>query len=96
MEHPIVTAASELGVEPGVVANYSMEGRRDTTWYVEGVIKYHRQVSTIVNAVIDAGFVLRRVLEPVPSPSALHERPDLERHRHHPRILVLAATAPGK
>lgn len=80
-EHPVVTAAPELGPQPCVVDNYAEEGRRNTTWFTDGVIKYHRRLSTILNAVLDAGLVLRRVLEPFPTTEDLAERPELHRHQ---------------
>jgi SAM-dependent methyltransferase len=85
MEHPAVTAARD----------YSDEGRRVTTWFVGGVIKYHRRVATVVNDCVGAGLVLERVAEPAPSAAVLRERPDLAGHRRRPRLLLIAARRPG-
>jgi SAM-dependent methyltransferase len=91
MEHPVRTASPELGRHPLVVDRYASEGRRDTTWYIDGVVKYHRRLSSIVNGIIDAGLVLERLAEPTPSPAAVAARPDLADHARSPAILVVAA-----
>ncbi len=94
MEHPVVTAAPELGSHPCIVDNYASEGERDTTWYVEGVVKYHRRISTIINGVIDAGLAIRRVIEPTPTTESLVQRPNLDHYGRLPAVLILAATKP--
>jgi ubiquinone/menaquinone biosynthesis C-methylase UbiE len=67
MEHPVITAAPEVGRSLGVVDGYFHEGQRVTQWLTNGVLKYHRTVSTIVNAVIDAGLTIERLDEPTPT-----------------------------
>jgi len=95
MEHPRRTAALGRREDPAVLGRYATEGRRDQTWYVDGVIKYHRRFSTILNLVLAAGLELRAVTEPGPTPQALSSRPELDRHLREPAILVLAARKPG-
>ena len=94
MEHPLRTAELAQRDDPGVVGDYAAEGRRDQAWFVDGVVKYHRRVSTIVNLVLAAGLELRAVTEPGPTPEALAARPELDRHHRQPAILILAATQP--
>jgi ubiquinone/menaquinone biosynthesis C-methylase UbiE len=92
MEHPVVTAAQDRAAAgPQTVDNYAEEGPRHTSWLVEDVVKYHRSVSTIVNAVLAAGLTLDRLEEPAPTPSDLIHRPDLEIHHRRPALLVLRA-----
>jgi hypothetical protein len=62
-----------------------------TQWLTNGVIKYHRTVSTIVNAVIAAGLTLERLDEPAPPLEAVRHRPDLDRHAHRPSLLLVRA-----
>jgi 2-polyprenyl-3-methyl-5-hydroxy-6-metoxy-1,4-benzoquinol methylase len=90
MEHPVKTAAPELGV----LDRYADEGRRDTSWFVDGVVKYHRTVATVVAAVVDAGLVLERLVEPRPTAEALAARPDLEKHLRFPPLLLVRAARP--
>ena len=73
---------------------YREEGRRESTWFVDGVVKYHRTVETYVNTVIDSGLVLRRLGEPEATPEAMRERPDLIETRRRPAFLLLAAEKP--
>jgi ubiquinone/menaquinone biosynthesis C-methylase UbiE len=95
MEHPIRTSAPDRRADDLYgVDDYAAEGRRDTSWYRDGVVKYHRRISTIVNTVLDAGLVIRRVDEPVPTEASRRERPDLERHVRRPALLVVAADKP--
>jgi SAM-dependent methyltransferase len=94
MEHPVMTAAPELGRNPCIVDHYADEGKRDTSWFIDGVVKYHRRLSTILNSVIGAGLIVAGVVEPTPTVESLQERPDLARHRDRPTILMLSATKP--
>jgi SAM-dependent methyltransferase len=91
MEHPVRTSSPEMGRHPLVVDRYANEGRRDTTWYIDGVVKYHRRLSSIVNDIISAGLVLERLNEPMPSSAVVAARPDLADHVRSPAILVIAA-----
>jgi ubiquinone/menaquinone biosynthesis C-methylase UbiE len=95
MEHPMRTAELEQRDDPGVTGRYAAEGRRDQAWFVDGVVKYHRRVSTIITLVLAAGLELRMVTEPVPTPAALAARPELDRHHRQPAILALAAVRPA-
>jgi ubiquinone/menaquinone biosynthesis C-methylase UbiE len=91
MEHPVMTAAPEVGRSLGVVDGYFDEGPRVTQWLTDGVIKHHRTVSTIVNAVIAAGLTLERLDEPAPTLEAVRQRPDLDRHARRPSLLLVRA-----
>ena len=91
MEHPVITAAPEVGRSLGVVDGYFDEEQRVTHWLTNGVIKYHRTVSTIVNAVIAAGLTLERLDEPAPPLTAVRQRPDLDRHARRPSLLLVRA-----
>jgi SAM-dependent methyltransferase len=78
VEHPIYLASSperEFEQGPGrsprwLLSGYSIEGPREEHWFVDGVVKYHRRLSTMLNAVIDAGLTVQRVEEPTPGPPA--------------------------
>lgn len=49
----------------------------------------HRRLSTYLNALIDAGFVLDRVLEPAPPPGFLALSPEYREARSIPRLCYL-------
>ncbi len=76
------------------VDNYGRESIRATSWFVDGVLKYHRTVETYVNALLDAGLRLRRLLEPEPTAAAIAERPDLIDQCRRPPFLLLASDKP--
>ena len=99
VEHPIYTARAEQEWVRGTdgnaiywpVDNYRPEGERQTWWFVDGVLKYHRTIETYVNGLIATGFTLRRLLEPGPvMNTTLADDMDLERRR--PPFLLIAAT----
>lgn len=103
VEHPVVTAqvAKQGWVTDHVgrrlfwaLDDYADEGERRQRWYVDGVLKYHRRVATLVNGLLDAGFVLERMSEPEPLSEAIRERVDLVDDRRRPPVLVLRASLP--
>jgi 2-polyprenyl-3-methyl-5-hydroxy-6-metoxy-1,4-benzoquinol methylase len=73
MSHPIVTAwdgaydrytRTETGERLYVnLRNYCREGLRKVDWVVNGYECYHRTVSTLINDIIRAGFVLEECQE---------------------------------
>jgi SAM-dependent methyltransferase len=97
VEHPMCTALpqqqwiKDAGGNPlyWPVDDYHVEGKRETRWFIDGVVKYHRTVETYVTTLISAGFSLHSLTEPVPihGPSAVS---DLDLHRRRPSFLLLA------
>ena len=76
IEHPIYTASMrpgwllrEDGGRTWPVDHYAVEGARDTDWLAKGVRKHHRTLGTTLNALIDAGLAVRRVVEWSPTPA---------------------------
>jgi ubiquinone/menaquinone biosynthesis C-methylase UbiE len=78
LEHPIYLAsAPEREFEAQshkpprwLLQGYGLEGPRTEHWFVEGVVKYHRKLSTILNAVVGAGLRIDHVDEPIAGPPA--------------------------
>jgi SAM-dependent methyltransferase len=101
MEHPIATCSQ--GIHQGWITgntgdrvcwpvdDYYREGKRESRWFVEGVIKYHRTVSTILNNLIETGFTIQAVKEPVASEEAEQNRPSLKDERRRPPFLIVKA-----
>lgn len=77
------------------IDNYGNEGTREQTWFINGVIKYHRKLSTLLNGLMDQGFVVERVLVPEATPQALDRRPNLAEERRRPPVLVISAVKPS-
>ena len=97
-EHPILTAPPAQqwtsGPDGGPVwplAGYAREGERRTDWLAPGIVKQHRRVATTLNALVDAGFVLERMIEWAPSPNDVAAHPEWEREMERPMFLLLSA-----
>jgi len=92
-EHPLTTAVrdgdywakDDVGnVLHYKLTDYGISGARQMHWIVDGVTKYHRTFSDIVNALANAGFAIEQVLEPAEDDS---------RHNHKPLFLLIRAKA---
>jgi SAM-dependent methyltransferase len=70
---------------------YGDEGLREENWLKEGVQKYHRMVSTILNDLIATGLTVERVLEPMPDDEMLRRRPDWAQESKRPFVLLVRA-----
>ena len=73
------------------LANYSLEGERESKWFVDGVKKYHRTFSTIVNTLAGAGFTIEKMIEPVPTLELLERYPEYADLLHRPDFLLVKA-----
>jgi len=99
VEHPIFTSQRERSGwinEQGrhaawPVSDYFDDGPRITTWFIDGVVRYHRSVSATVNAVRRVGLTIDRVAEPRPSPSAVETSPDAADELIRPALLGIRA-----
>jgi 2-polyprenyl-3-methyl-5-hydroxy-6-metoxy-1,4-benzoquinol methylase len=99
-EHPIYTARLP---EEGWVRDsegrrmrwgldrYADEGPREETWFVAGVRKVHRTIATLVNGLVDAGLVVERLVEPVPSEQWLASHREAHDERRRPAFLLVRA-----
>lgn len=101
-EHPVVTCHSdtygkrwttdENGLKIHVnLANYGKEGERDTTWFVDKVKIYHRMFSTVINDLVEGGFAIEKLVEPLPSDELLQKYPDYYDLFHKPDFLLVKA-----
>lgn len=71
------------------LANYGIEGERESVWFVDNVKKYHRTFSTIVNTLIEAGFSIEKMIEPLPTEELLEKYPDYRDLLHKPDFLLI-------
>ena len=74
------------------VSNYGLEGERESTWFVDGVKKYHRTFSTIINTLVEAGFTIERMIEPTPTKELLEKYPKYKDLFHKPDFLLVKVT----
>ncbi|QDZ98881.1 class I SAM-dependent methyltransferase [Lysinibacillus fusiformis] len=99
VEHPIFTSRDEqdwYNDEQGnrlhwPVDHYQTEGIRETTFLTESVIKYHRTLSTYMNDLIQVGFTIRAVKEPMPSEEMLQTIPGMQDELRRPMFLMIVA-----
>ncbi|MFC7065596.1 class I SAM-dependent methyltransferase [Brucella rhizosphaerae] len=99
IEHPIFMAPLKPGwivdedqSKHWPVDHYSVEGERRTDWLAEGVIKYHRRLSTTVNALIEAGFAVKNLEEWRPTPAQIEAMPALRDEVERPMLLIVSAS----
>jgi SAM-dependent methyltransferase len=104
VEHPVFTASGTADWHRGPdgaplhwpVDRYREEGERRTSWFVDGVVKYHRTIETYVNTLLEAGLTLVRIEEPeAESQQLLAKRPALQDERRRPPFLLIAAARPS-
>ncbi len=97
-EHPLVTSHSggnrwtkdENGEKIHVnLSNYGIEGERETSWFVDHIKIYHRTFSCIVNTLIEAGFSIEQMVEPLPTPELLERYPEHRDLFHKPDFLLM-------
>lgn len=102
-EHPLTTASKQdpywTKNEQGELDHYHLRtysklGERTGTWIVDDVVSYHRSFSSIVNSLIQAGFVIEAMLEPVPDESIMIAYPAYRRYEHKPDFLLLRVRKP--
>lgn len=97
-EHPLCTCHSggdrwtrdENGNKLHVnIAHYGVEGERELVWFVDHVKTYHRTFSTIMNTLIQAGFTIEEVIEPLPTEELLKHYPQHEDLFHKPDFMLV-------
>ena len=98
IEHPVYMAPAhpgwrheDDGRRTWPVDGYSIEGPRTTDWLAKGVIKQHRTIGTTLNALIDAGFAIRRVQEWAPAAEQIAANPSLAEELERPMLLIVSA-----
>ncbi len=97
-EHPLtaapVSGASWSKDDDGNVLHYNLTdysrcGKRSTTWIVDGEERYHRTFSEIVNSLCAAGFIIEKMLEPVPTQETIERDKRWEKDFHKPNFLLI-------
>lgn len=99
VEHPVFTAFGNqdwIYDEKGnkihwPVDNYFIEGSREATFLGQRIIKYHRTLTTYINSLINNGFTIKKVIEPLPSQEMLKENEALKEEFRRPMMLLISA-----
>lgn len=98
VEHPVFTAE---GSQDWVydkdgekicwpVDRYFMEGKRNTTFLGENVIKYHRTLTSYLNTLLKHGFKINKIIEPEPNTEMLKEIPEMKDELRRPMMLLIS------
>lgn len=97
IEHPIFMAPRNPGWiidaegrKSWPVDSYQLEGERVTNWLADGVIKQHRTIGTLLNALIATGFSIRQVNEWGPTDAQVAAQPALAEERERPMMLLVS------
>jgi 2-polyprenyl-3-methyl-5-hydroxy-6-metoxy-1,4-benzoquinol methylase len=104
VEHPIYGARAEPewttaadGRQGFVIADYGIEGKRVTNWIADGVVKYHRNIATMLNSLTAAGFLYVSMCEWTPSEDQIAAHPEWrDTEFTRPMFLLIAAQKPER
>lgn len=98
IEHPVYTCPMRQGwlidnegQRSWAVNNYQNEGKRVSNWLADGVVKYHRTLSTTLNTLIAAGFSLRHINEWGPTAEQIKANPALSEEAERPMMVLISA-----
>ena len=94
IEHPIFTSygkqdwiySKENEILHWPVDNYFYEGKRDTIFLGESVIKYHRTLTTYLNVVLEKGFKIVKIIEPKPD----EKNEEMKNELRRPMMLIIS------
>ena len=98
VEHPVFTAEGsqdwsydETGTKLAwPVDKYFFEGQRSTSFLGEKVLKYHRTISTYLDALLKVGFRIIEVKEPMANTEMLQNIPEMEDELRRPMMLLIS------
>lgn len=101
VEHPVFTAEGSQDWVYGEngeirhfpVDNYYREGPRTAHFLGETMTKYHRTATTYLETLLEYGFTLRHVKEPMP-PESMRDLPGMADEMRRPMMLIAAAELP--
>ncbi|KAB5532725.1 S-adenosyl-L-methionine-dependent methyltransferase [Coniochaeta sp. 2T2.1] len=100
VEHPVFTAppSPAMATDPGTgrkywkLEDYHKQGLRSKPWFVDGVEKQHRTMTTYINLLLGTGFELRDFDEWCPTEEELEAFPDWDSETVRPMFLLIGAT----
>jgi SAM-dependent methyltransferase len=98
VEHPVFTAEGTQDWAYGTdgeklhwpVDRYFIEGKRNTTFLGENVVKYHRTLTSYLNALLKQGFKIKEVIEAEPSEEMLKEFSEMKEELRRPMMLLIS------
>lgn len=99
VEHPVFTAHGSQQWEYDTegrprhwpVDRYFTEGKRETEFLGESVVKYHKTLTTYVNGLIRRGFEITELVEPQPDPAMFDRVEGMRDELRRPMMLIVSA-----
>lgn len=99
VEHPIFTAYGSEdwyydahgNIAHWPVDRYFTEGKRNTLFLGEQVVKYHKTLTTYLNTLLTSGFTITGLIEPQPSKEMLDAASGMEDELRRPMMLLVSA-----
>lgn len=96
-EHPFNTAPKEfLGWnrvenEPLYykLTDYNISGERMTKWIIDGIVKYHRRFTDIINTLTTNGLTIVKIDEPIVAGKVIEAVPSYIKNHHKPNFLII-------
>ena len=74
-----------------LLSDYNRSGIREMIWNGEKVIKYHRTISELINGLIENGFIIDKIKEPIPSEEAIEKVPKYIYQYDRPYFIFIKA-----
>lgn len=99
-EHPVFTAQgtqdwhydAEGRMVHWPVDDYFVEGKRESIFLGEKVVKFHKTLTTYLNTLLEEGFAINKVIEPQPAEHLLDAVAGMRDELRRPMMLLVAAT----
>lgn len=99
VEHPVFTAQGTQDWHYDTcdapdfwpVDRYFDEGPREAVFLGSSVTKYHKTLTTYLNSLLHAGFVITDLVEPQPDPNLLDTVPGMRDELRRPMMLLVSA-----
>ena len=102
-EHPVATAFippknkkidSKIDIENKryyLLSDYNNNGKRSIHWNIDGVVKYHRNFTTIINTLSENNFIIEKLVESYADEEAIKLEPKYKYQNDRPYFLFIKA-----
>ena len=74
-----------------LLSDYNNEGKRISHWFIDGVETYHRNMSHLINGLIDAGFKIKRLNESYATDEIIKIKPKYIEQKDHSYFVYIKA-----
>lgn len=99
VEHPVYTCNSlqdwyydsEGLILHYPLDNYYYQGKRDTCFLGERVVKYHRTITSYLAVLLSGGWEIVAIEEPQPSSELIDRIPEMKNEMRRPMMLIVSA-----